>query len=211
MQYTIMTTDNVFAAGGQVSAIPGWGGTLGVNITYQGKYRMLSNAHVLTHFDAKNVGNMIQYRPNPSAPKTNLFPVTGQATVTYYKSRNQQNPTFNTMDIAWGDVTDDNLVSPTIHAVGGVSIQTSGEVRAPKVEEEFTVGNYRLHKTAKIVSLLPSHRTKGVDSSGATIYTWWRNCIKFKNPGIECGDSGTAMVASSDHAVIGLVKSSSNT
>ena len=70
---------------------------------------------------------------------------------------------------------DVKLVSPTMHAVGGVSFQTSGVDCAPKVGEEFIMGNYRLYESATIISLIPSRRTKGVDSSGATIYTWWKN------------------------------------
>ena len=154
---------------------------------------------------------MIQYRPDSAASYTQLFPVTGQVAVTYYNNPNQQNPTFNTMDIAWGEVTDDKLVSTTINAVGGVSIQTSGKVRAPKDGEKFKLGNFHMDKSAKITSLILSYRSKGADSSGATIYTWWKNGIKFVNPGLQYGDSGTAMVASSDQDVIGLVRSRSPT
>ena len=201
----------MFATGNQVSAIPDWNGILGVNITYHGKYRTLSNAHIFTRFDPNGIGNEIQYRPDPSASFTKLFPVTGQVAVTYYTDPNQQNPIYNFMDIAWGDVTDPALVSTTINAVGGVSIQTSGKIRSPYGGEEFKVGNYRLNKSAKITSLIASYRSKGIDSSGATIYTWWKNGIAFANPGLQAGDSGTAMVASSDQYVIGLVKSASAT
>ena len=211
MQYTIMTMDHVFTTGDNVSTKPTWIGVLGVNITYQGKYRTLSNAHVLTRFDPKGIGNMIRYRSNPSVPFRQLFPVTGQVAVTYYTDCNQPNPVFNVMDIAWGDVTNSALVSTTINAVGGVSIQPSGAVRAPKSGEEFMLGNYRLYKSAKITSLIARFRSKTFDSSGATIYSWWENGIAFTNPGAGSGDSGTAMVASSDKAVIGLFKGFSPT
>ena len=154
---------------------------------------------------------MIQYRPDPSSSYTKLIPVTGQVPVAYYTNENQPNPTYNITDIAWGDVTDSALVSTTINAVGGVSIKTNGKIRAPNDGEEIKVGNYRLNKSAKITSLIASYRSKGIDSSGATIYTWWKNGITFANPGLEAGDSGTAIVASSDEDVIGLVRSCSAT
>ena len=206
-----MTTDYVFATGDNVSSKPTWIGVLGVNITYQGKYRTLSNAHVLTRFDPKGIGNMIRYRSNPSVPFRQLFPVTGQVAVTYYTDCNQPNPVFNVMDIAWGDVTNSALVSTTINAVGGVSIQPSGAVRAPKDGEEFILGNYRFYKSVKIASLIAMHRSIGVDSSGAVTYSWWENAISFPHPGVGSGDSGTAMVASSDKAVIGLLRAISDT
>ena len=206
-----MTTDHVFATGDHTSAIPNWTGILGVNITYQGKYRTLSNAHVFTRFDPKGIGNMIKYRSNPSVPFRQLFPVTGQVAVTYYTNPNQPDPVFNLMDIAWGDVTNSALVSTTINAKDGVRIQPSGAVRAPKDGEEFMLGNYRFYKSVKITSLIARYRSRGFDTSGATIYTWWKNGISYPPPGVGSGDSGTAMVASSDKAVIGLHKSSSKT
>ena len=207
----ITVTDNVLDTGDQVQATSLGTGILGVNITYQGTYRTLSNAHVLTQFDPKGIGNMIRYRPNQAKSFTNLYPVSDQVNVTYYTNPEQQNPTYNIMDIAWGDVTNIAFASPTIRAVGGVSIQTSGEVRAPKSGEEFMLGNYRLCKSTKITSLIVNYKSTGVDSSGATIYTWWSSGISYVNPGTRPGDSGTAMVASSDKAVIGLHKSASTT
>ena len=153
---------------------------------------------------------MIQYRQSPSASFTNLFPVTGQVTVTYYTNQNQPDPKYNTMDIAWGDVTDSKLVSPIIKTASDVSIQPSGAVRAPNSGEEFMLGNYHFYKSnIKITSMIASYKSKGVDSSGSTIYSWWMSAIAYANPGVGHGDSGTAMVATSDKAVIGLHRASS--
>ena len=205
-----MITVNVFATGNQTRATSFGPGILGVNITYQGKYRTLSNAHVFTQYDQDGIGNMIRYRPDPSNPYKELYPVTGQVIVTYYTNPNEQNPVFNVKDVAWGDVTSGSHVSTTIHAADNHHIYPSGEVRAPKGEEHFMLGNYRLYAShVKITSLITKSRTEGHDSSGAIIYSWWSNCIKYSNPGTHSGDSGTAMVATSDNDVIGLHRSSS--
>ena len=167
----------------------------------------MSNAHVFTEFDPNGIGRMIKYRQSSYDSFKNLFPVTGQVTVTYYTNDNQQNPTHNTMDIAWGDVTNSALVSPTIKAAGSVSIQTSGAVRAPVNGEKFMLGNYWFYKSnIKITSLITSYKSYIEGSSGGKIYTWWKNGIVFDNPGMGAGDSGTAMVATSDKAVIGLLR-----
>ena len=204
----------LFDTGDQATTIPNKYGTLGVNIKYKGTLRSLSNAHVFTLYDRKNLGKMIQYRRMVSSNGEfrDLFPVTGQVDVTYYTSKDQPKPAFNTMDIAWADVKDDKEVNPNIWGrsdKGPVKIELSGTVRAPKDKEEFIVGNYRLYKTLKIKSLVKSYRCKGVDSSGGTIYSWWKKGIEFDNTGLQKGDSGTAMVATSDKAVIGLHRASS--
>ena len=212
----ILNNDNieyihdVHDTGDEVQATSILTGVLGVNITYEGKYRTLSNAHILTQFDPKNIGNMIQFRHSSSTPFINLFPVTGQVAVTYYTNQNQPNPTVNIMDIAWGDVTESALVSRTIKAVGGVTFQPSGKVRKPNAGEEFMLGNYRFYKSNnKITSVIKRYKSKGYDSSGGTIYSFWKNGITYANPGLGNGDSGTAMVATSDKAVIGLHRASS--
>ena len=210
MQYSIMIINNVHDVhdtGDEAQT-----GILGVNITYQGKYRTLSNAHIFTDFDQNGIGRMIMYRQSSYESFKNLFPVTGQIPVTYYTNQNQPNPTHNIMDVAWGDVTDSALVSRTIKAVDGHAIQTSDKVRAPKDGEKFQVGNYRFYKNNnQITSLVISYRSQGFNSSGATIYTWWKNGIAYANPGLGSGDSGTAMVATSNIAVIGLHRASSTT
>ena len=209
LQCTIVI-NYVFATGNQTVATAPYYGILGVNINYQREYRTLSNAHVFTQFDPRGIGNMIHYRPDESVPNfTRLFPVTGQVPVTYYPNSTQPNPTENVMDIAWGDVTDDKLVSPIIHAEGGATINPNGTVRTPKPDEHFMLGNYRLHKSTKIDSVICRYKSEGVDSSGRKIYTWWMNGITYTHSGTQGGDSGTAMVATSDKAVIGLHRADS--
>ena len=84
------------------------------------------------------------------------------------------------------DVTDSDLSSPTIHAVGKVSIQTNGTDRGPSGEEEFTLGNYRLYHPTKVTSLIVQYRSVG-GPFGAQVYTWWKNGITYGYPGPQPG------------------------
>ena len=213
MLYAIIIYDNVFDTGDQVKTIPGQLGILGVNIKYKGELRTLSNAHVFTRYDRENLGTMIQYRRfvQTGGDFRNLFPVSDQVDVAYYTNKNQPEPTVNVMDIAWADVKDEDREKVDLNIWGRkdnvpTKITTSGTVRAPKDKEEFIVGNYRLYKTLKIKSLAKSYRSKGVDTKGDTIYTFWKKGIDFGKAGLQLGDSGTAMVATSDEAVIGLFR-----
>lgn len=162
---------------------------------------------MFTQYSTSGIGNMIKYRAATSDPFTNLYPVTGQVPVTYYTNPNQPNPVENVMDIAYGDVTDLNLVSQTIQASGGNTINPTS-VRAPSSSESAIIlGNFRLYSSGPIQSLIVRYRSS--EHSG-TAYAWWKKGITY-TLGTQSGDSGTAIVANSDKAIIGLHRADSTT
>lgn len=208
--------------GGQVQNAPqvtrpakgGWGvrttplgqGTLGVNITYQGTYRLLSCAHVLTCYDPALVGTMI-YQPARIDPAAALVPVTGQVAVTHYTDRNQANPVHNVSDVAYGDITA-QLGDPEIEMVG-----LPAGLRAPDPNTDVDVQLCGLNsgfQGFQIEDFGVRYRSPGVDSAGSEIFTWWRDGMRYAHfGGTRPGDSGAAIVADHDSRVIGLHRAGS--
>jgi hypothetical protein len=193
------------APGGDVVQTQGLArnGSLGVNIQYEGAYRLLSCAHVLTAFDPQLVGAMIKYAEDEWGPFLDLVPVSGQMAVTYYDNPNEENPVYNVFDLAWADITP---------AQGDPAIKLIGKpagVRAPLLNEQVRVYGAisQSLETTTVTSLTDQYRSKTTSSTGQDIYTWWQSGI-----GLDAtvaaflpGDSGSAVVATSDNMVVGLL------
>lgn len=179
-------------------------GTLGVNIQFRGRYRLLGNAHVLTQYDGGQVGQMI-YSPGVVKPSNALVPITGQEPVRFYTDPLQQNPVENVYDVAWADITP-ALGSPNIRAL---PVNPPAGLRAPANGEDITMyGAVSGQYMTFIESLIARYRSAGVDLHGRAIYTWWRSGIQYGS-NFTAGDSGAALVADSDNHVVGLHRASS--
>ncbi|TMQ05915.1 MAG: hypothetical protein E6J91_39370 [Deltaproteobacteria bacterium] len=193
------------AQGGDVVQTQGLGrnGSLGVNITYQGAYRLLSCAHVLTAFDPQFVGAMIRWTADELEPFQDLVPVSGQMAVTYYDNPNEPNPAYNVFDLAWADITP-ALGDPAIKQIG-----TPAGIRAPVLNEQVRVYGAisRSLETTTVTSVTDQYRARSQSSAGQDIYTWWQNGIGLDvlTAAFLPGDSGSAVVATSDNMVVGLL------
>jgi hypothetical protein len=178
-------------------------GSLGVNIQYQGGYNLLSCAHVLTAFDPAFVGAMIQYADSPLDAYANLVPVTGEVAVTYYNVKNPPAPVLNIQDVAWGNITP-VLGSPNIKQIG-----VPAGIRQAVLNEVVQIygGNSESLETTTVLSTSARPTMQSTYSDGSTIYTFWQNSISL-DPATAAfipGDSGSAVVATSDTNVVGLL------
>jgi hypothetical protein len=193
------------AQGGDVVQTQGLNrnGSLGVNITYQGAYRLLSCAHVLTAFDPQFVGAMIKYAADELGTFQDLVPVSGQMAATYYDNPNEPNPAYNVFDLAWADITQAQG-DPAIKQIG-----TPAGIRAPVLNEQVRVYGAisQSLETTTVTSLTDQYRSKSRSSTGQDIYMWWQNGIGLDAMAAAFlpGDSGSAVVATSDNMVIGLL------
>jgi hypothetical protein len=178
-------------------------GSLGVNIEWEGGYRLLSCAHVLTAFDAGLVGRPVAASNSPVDDFTRIATVNGQKPVTCYPSLDQPNPVYNTQDLAWADVRRTEA-SPDI-----IDIGTPIGIRAPVGGEAVRIyGGYTedLAETS-IESVAASTRVKSQYSDGSTVYSFWRDVQRLdaSTLALLAGDSGSAVVADEDKAVVGVV------
>lgn len=182
--------------GYQIAAdnMPGTG-TLGVSIVYGGRYRSLTNNHVI----AKN-GNegAAVYQPDKRAD-TAIGTVDGMTPVVTYATDREPNPTYNRQDLAW-TYTDQAVASPDIHLIG----RPTG-IRAPVVGEQVQLigkqtARVRTARVQDVRTALVVEWAKGTSRPWA----YFEQIIRLDQVVTQPGDSGTAYVATSDLAVIGL-------
>jgi hypothetical protein len=198
------------AQGGDVIRTKGLGrqGSLGVNITYQGAYRLLSCAHVLTAFDPQYINKMIEVAPDVSGPFRDLVAVTDHMVVTYYPNEDEPNPVFNQFDLAWADLTPAQG-APAIKQIG-----VPAGIRAPVVNEQVRIFGAVTQElqTTKVLSVTTLHKRRDQSTTGQNIYTWWQSGIDLdiEDVAFVPGDSGSAVVAVTDNQVVGLLSSIGN-
>lgn len=77
-------------------------GTLGVNIEWRGKYRLLTNNHVIAGNSEKSIGTGV-YQPDKNSEGNRIAKVTGFEPIHTYPTKVEK-PKFNTKDIAWCDI-----------------------------------------------------------------------------------------------------------
>lgn len=181
------------------------GGALGANIDFNGAFRLVSCAHVLTAFDPSFVGKMVSYYDEPydKTPAGELAPVTGMSPVTYYDTKKPSNPVYNEKDVAWANIS---------HEQGDEKIKDIGKpsgIRKPKKDEEVLIYGAvsQSLETTTVTSLDVSHEVRSVYSDGTEIYTFWKDSFTLDVTKIALlpGDSGSAIVATSDNKIVGLV------
>lgn len=170
-------------------------GSLCTTINYRGKYRILSNNHVISKNGS--VGKWV-FEPTTELTVNRLKKVTGFDRIKYYSSRSEQNPSYNIKDIAWCD-SDPATSSQKVRGIGNVVGR-----RAPRVGETVKVfgGKTASLKTAKIKSITRRYKSKG--SLG---YSWWKNGVQLNAYITQGGDSGSAYIASSDNKLVAIHRS----
>jgi len=174
-------------------------GTLGVNIVWGGRYRLLTNNHVIS--ENGNIDATV-YQPYNDLGY-GLTKVTSYIPVATYTDRNEANPTYNSYDLAWCDITQEEG-APNIYYLG-----TPNGIRKPVVGERVrmvgtTTGSMR-HANISSITLRLKMVFVGDDK-----YAWFENMILLDAMISEPGDSGAAYLAD-DNYVVGLNCGASNT
>lgn len=185
-------------AGGLLSAT---GGTLGVNITWQGRFRLLTNNHVIA--DNGNAGGTV-YQPTQSILRDNsLSTVAGFVPVVTYANRRQPNPVRNKYDIAWCEMTQ-AIGSPNISGIGvpqGIRAPVNGEAVQWIGRKTGTVQSTTISTVAGQIAI----------EFVTNEWAWFEGVIQFNGGSVAPGDSGAAIVATSDNNVVGLIFAANGT
>ncbi|HVZ96679.1 MAG TPA: trypsin-like serine protease [Chitinophagaceae bacterium] len=175
----------------QGNNVPGFG-TLGVNIIWGGKYRLLTNNHVISR-NGRNTSDVWQPYDDLG---NGLATVTGYIPVTTYPNQYQPNPVFNTQDLAWCDITP-NLGDAAIYYIG-----TPAGMRPPVLGERVRmVGK----ETGQVMSAQIQSLTFQVtfQFGGTNEWAWFRNMIQLNAQISQAGDSGAVYIGD-DNRVVGM-------
>lgn len=188
------------------------GGTLGVCINFNGKYRLLSAAHVLTEFDEDNIGKQISLRtglkgnePYVQGPK-----VEGHYKVILYDTMTERDPQLYSRDLAWASVTERDAPSSQVRTIGDVT-----KIDRPKRNNKVVFYGGSSQKlfndteniyvestsTLQIVSFLIRGKTRYGYFQGICSV----NLTKEDYDDLEEGDSGTAIL--DQRNVVGILMS----
>ena len=176
-------------------------GTLGVNMHYNGALSVVTNNHVIAKNG--NVGSWV-YQPQPFLFQNSVAAVASFIPVHTYANPDQPNPTMNTYDFAWASI-EKHLAALDIKDIG----EPLG-TRAPVVGEHVrwigkTTGTVQ-HATINSITTASKY------DWGQGRWSWYMNVIDLSGtvgnePAGEArkGDSGSAIVATSDMNLVGLV------
>lgn len=181
-------------------------GCLGANTQYKGAYRLLSAAHVLTNFHRSYIGNQVLVM-NGSQWVDIGATVTDQVDVVLYDSSTVPDPIFAKEDLAWANITPDRG-SPAIIDTG-----TPEGIRTINDEEKvkFFAGRTGAPETGVEVDDIHTETKLTVRTpSGATKYAYFEDICRIDGAiAVGPGDSGTAIVAENDNALLGILISTS--
>ncbi len=170
-------------------------GTLGVNIVWAARYRMLTNNHVISEN-----GNLLAdiYQPD-GGPGDALGTVSGYVPVVTYPSQVTPFPLYNHQDLAWCDL-DPSIGSPEIAQIG-----TPTGLRTPVVGEGVAVIGKQTGQVRKatVASTSLALRLEW-PMPGAGTWAWFENLIQLSASVTQPGDSGSAYVALTDGKVVGI-------
>ncbi len=181
-------------------------GTLGVNTQYKGTYRLLSAAHVLTQFDPGNIGKAINARSDPGNDQYQSMGTTveGQVNVTLYASSSEPNPVYAKQDLAWATVTPQQG-SPEIIDIGAVN-----GIRAPNNSEKvqfYGAASEELQSDIVVADTSTMVTVRLQVGIGSYKYAYFEDVCRLdiSNASVLPGDSGSAMIAQSDKAIVGIL------
>ena len=179
-------------------------GCLGANARYQESYCLLSAAHVLTEFKRCHIGHEILVKNNEGFVRIGAR-ITGQVEVSLYDTR-YEHAEFAKQDLAWADITD-REGSPEIRVVG-----TPNPIRPVENGELVKYyGGYSGDKgrNVKVKGIMSKTRLEVSIPGGGTKYAFFKDVclIEPKNSKLREGDSGTAIVAEKDNALLGILMS----
>ena len=183
-------------------------GTVGANTIFNGAYRLLTCAHVLTEFDDTNITNQrrVQIKQNPEDEAFQSIPVTieGHAPAIIYNKPDHRNPQMADQDLAWARVTIAHGL-PTVKEIGGVS-----GIRKPIEDETITLfgaeSQYQL-RNIPVVSTNARPCMEFKASDGSTKYVFFNKFGKLDitQGSVMPGDSGSAIIAEVDRAIVGIL------
>lgn len=168
-------------------------GTLGVNIVWASKYRLMTNNHVIACNG--NAGADV-YQPSTGV-NNKIGTVNGFIPVVTYPSPTQPHPHYNTQDLAWTYLTP-ATGSPEITQIG-----VPRGVRAP-VQGESIVLVGKQTGTVQKASIASVAYTTKTEWPAAGSWAWFDTMIRLDAKITQPGDSGSAYVALSDGAVVGI-------
>ena len=182
-------------------------GTLGVNTHYKGVYRLLSAAHVLTRFDESNIGKKILASSDGEHFEDTGSTVTGHIHVDLYDRCSQLAPVFAKQDLAWANITEDKG-SPEIKMIGHV-----GGIRDPVVGEFvqfYGAGSECLYDNLEVEAISAEIKVNYTINNDIK-YGYFEEPFKINitNCAPLPGDSGSAIIAQRDKAIVGILMSSS--
>ena len=188
-------------------------GCLGVNTDYGGSYRLLSAAHVLTTFDRGNIGKEIEVKNSKGDFVKIGATVSGQVDVELYDSPHECKPKYATQDLAWADITT-REGSPEIKEIGipnDIRKVEIGERVKYYAGESGVVGRRVkvLHEEKKLEIDDPIAETKiRVKTTSGIKYAYFIDICRIEpSKKLKYGDSGTAIVAEEDNALLGILMS----
>ncbi|UVJ39059.1 S1 family peptidase [Arthrobacter sp. CJ23] len=168
-------------------------GTLGVNIVWASKYRLMTNNHVIACNG--NAGADV-YQPS-NGVNNKIGTVNGFIPVVTYPSATQPHPHFNTQDLAWTYLTP-ATGSPEITQIG-----VPRGVRAPVLGESIVLVGKQTGSVQKASIASVAYTTK-VEWPAAGSWAWFDTMIRLDANVTQPGDSGSAYVALSDGMVVGI-------
>jgi hypothetical protein len=170
-------------------------GTLGVNIVWASRYRMLTTNHAIS--ENGNLAAEI-YQPDGGSGDV-LGTVDGYVPVLTYPSPVVPFPAYNRQDLAWCDI-DPSVGSPEIAEIG-----TPSGLRAPVVGEAITmIGKQSGQVRRATVSSTTLALRLEWPLPGAGAWAWFDNLIQVSSSVTQPGDSGSAYVALTDGKVVGI-------
>lgn len=171
-------------------------GTLGANTVYGGRYMMLTNNHVISKNG--NIGATV-YQPVYAQQGNALTKVTNFIRVVVYADPNQRDPTYNINDLAWAEI-DPKDGAPEITQIGipkGIRAPVQGEEVRWIGQETATV------QKAKIASV--ETRLKAQFNVDGVSWAWFQHVVALDAGTVAHGDSGAAVVATSDMKIVALI------
>ena len=185
-------------------------GCLGVNTQYQGSYRLLSAAHVLTKFDRSNIGKEISLKIEQKKFVPIGATITDQVNVVVYDTESEPNPVRAKQDLAWADIPREMMLkySPEIETIG-----KPGKIRrvidGEKVKCYAGCSGDRWEEV-KVSSTTAKTRMRMDPFSNPKFVFFEEVCWidrkrMFPKPYVGEGDSGTAIVAEEDNALLGIL------
>ena len=177
-------------------------GCLGANAQYKGAHRLLSAAHVLTKFDRNYIGRQILMRDGLQWVDIDAT-VTGHADVVLYDSYTVSDPVLANQDLAWANIPLDRGSRAIIQ------IGTPGDIRTINEDEKvkYYAGKAQMEETDVPVSdIYAEMRLRLQTPSQETKYAYFEDVCRIDQPILaDSGDSGTAIVAVADNALLGIL------
>ncbi|WP_423737967.1 hypothetical protein [Chitinophaga caseinilytica] len=177
----------------QAGGLPSYG-TLGANIKYNNKYRMISCNHVIS------CNGMYEdvYQPDMTEQYYYLTKVTDYIKLTTYPTKDQEDPYYNTVDFAWCNIAATNG-SPEIQDIG---VPTG--FAAPAVGMEVSYFGASTNEVTK--TSIKSTTYQGVINVFGDRYAWFKNMINLTDSYAVPGDSGAVLV-NNNMEIVGMLQS----